>query len=328
MTQPGAAPLRLRWFQRHPKTAQALAALVVLATGLTMMEIGLRLFGVGHPVLYDSNVLYGYRPLPNQTLSPMFGPALRFNNLGLRCDDDWDAATAGHVLFLGDSVTYGGNVSSAELFSVLAVRNLPGQRSCNAGVSAWGVENIHGLVVERGFLPAHTYVTVLIEDDFYRGLTRLQGQLLWCRPPAFALAHAFWNFLHLVDERRRYLDWRWYGTADVLETVVDNAVRKLVELESVLKSKGFDHLLYISPMRGQVLAQVPKDALVLQQLAKHGVHAVYLADVIDSLGLDRSQREALFYDNVHLSREGHALWGTIINRDLLRAAAARVAEAH
>lgn len=295
-----------------------MAASFALVIGLAVIEIGLRLFGVGRPVLYDANALYGYRPRPNQTLSPMFGPTIRINNLGLRCDDDWDATTDGRVLFLGDSVTYGENLSNAELFSSLAVRDLPGQRSCNGGVNAWGVENIHGLLVERGFLPAHTYVTVVIEDDFYRGLTRLHGELLWCKQPASALSHALWNLLHLADEHRRYVNWRWYSTPDVVEKVVEKAVEKLVELESVLRSKGFEHLLYISPMRSQLLAHAPKDALLMQQLAKHGIHATYLVDAVDALGLDQARREALFYDDVHLSKEGHALWGTIINRDLQR----------
>lgn len=313
VTSPGA-----RWFERHPKVAQTGLMLLAIGLGLFAIEVGLRLFGLGRPVLYDSNALYGYRPVPNQRLSPLIGPTLRFNNLGLRCDDDWDAQTDGKVLFLGDSVTYGGNVANQDLFSELAVRDLAGQRSCNAGVNAWGIENIHGLLIDSGFLPARTYVTVVIEDDFYRGLTRVQGQLLWSLAPASALEQVLLNFLHLEDERRRYAHWRWYGTPEVVEKVVAKAVRQLVEIETALQTKGFQHLLYVSPMRGQLLSNVAKDALVAQQLAQHGVHATYLVDVVPSLVPDRTQQQALFYDNVHLSRQGHAVWGSIINGDLRR----------
>jgi hypothetical protein len=322
MTDGHAAGAGPRWFERRPRLAQALVAVVAVTIALVAIEIGLRCFGVGRPVLYDSNALYGYRPLPNQRLAPLFGPALRFNNLGLRCDEDWDASTAGHVLFLGDSVTYGGNVSNAELFSTLAVHDLPGERGCNAGVNAWGVENIHGLLVDGGFLPAHVYVTVLIEDDFYRGLTRLHGQLLWCRPPGSALAHVLWNLLHLEDERRRYVNWAWYGTDDVVDTVVDKAVRQLVEIDAALAAKGFRHLLYISPTRDQLLHDALRDGRVAATLTRHGVRAAYLADAVKARGLTPSAMEALFYDNVHLSQQGHALWASIINQDLRQLVAA------
>ena len=316
---PEAVARQPRWFERHPKTTQAVAALVALSVGLVALELGLRvLFGLGNPILYDSNALYGYRPLPNQRLSRRFGPALRLNNLGLRCDEDWDGNSDGKVLFLGDSVTYGGNVANHDLFSQLAVHDLAGYRSCNAGVNAWGVENIHGLLVESGFLPAHYYVTVVIEDDFYRGLSRVHGQLVWCRKPALALEEALFDFLHVEDENRRYINWRWYGTPDVVDKVVGNAVRKLVEVEEVMKAKGFQHLLYVSPTRDQLLSNLPKDEVVAQQLAKYGVHASYLVDAVESLVRDRSQKEALFYDNVHLSRQGHAVWASIINHDLRR----------
>jgi hypothetical protein len=248
----------------------------------------------------------------------------------LRCDEDWDWNSDGRVLFLGDSVTYGGNVANHDLFSQVAMKNLTGYRSCNAGVDAWGVENIHGLLVESGFLPARYYVTVVIEDDFYRGLTRVHGQLVWCVKPALAIEEVLFDFLHMQDEVRRYINWRWYGTPEVVSKVVDRAVRKLVEINQALKAKGFEHLVYVSPTRDQLLFDVPKDALVAQQLAKLGVPATYLVDVIPSFVPDRTQKEALFYDNVHLSREGHAVWGSVINRDLSRllTAAPAAADGH
>jgi len=327
MTDADAVAARPRWFERRPRLAQALVAAVAVAATLGATEIVLRCFGVGRPVLYDSNALYGYRPLPNQRLSPLFGPTLRFNNLGLRCDDDWDGSPAGHVLFLGDSVTFGGNVSNDELFSTLAVKDLPGEQGCNAGVNAWGVENIHGLLVDRGFLPAHVYVTVLIEDDFYRGMMRLHGQLLWCHAPSSALAHVAWNVLHLADERRRYVNWAWYATDEVLDAVVDKAARQLAETDAMLAAKGFRHLVYISPMRDQVLHGAARDGRVAARLARYGIRARYIADAVQALGSTASEKEALFYDNVHLSRQGHALWASVIRRDLRELVAAPGASA-
>ena len=71
-----------------------------------------------------------------------------------------------------------------------------------------------------------------------------------------------------------------------------------------------------------MLRDVPRDARVAAQLARHGVRAEYLADAVNARGLSPSAKEALFYDNVHLSQQGHALWASIINEGLRRLVAA------
>lgn len=290
------------------------AITVVVVLGLA--ELGLRALGFGDPVLYDSNAFYGYRPLPNQRLVPFVGPAIRTNNLGLRCDDDWDGDPRGKVLFLGDSVTFGGNVADDELFTTGAVRGLAGQRACNGAVNAWGVENVHGLVVESGFLPAETYVVVLIEDDFYRGLTRVQGQLVWLQKPTSALEQVLLNAMHVLDEQRRYRHWRWYAPEPVVDAVVDRAARDLAEVQARLSSEGRRVLVYVSPMRDQVVDGAPPDALVARTLERYGIAATYLAGRVRAAVSDPGERAALFHDNVHLSGRGHAVWADLIRRDL------------
>lgn len=305
------------WSARHPRAAAGLVALGAVLVALVASEIVLRLFGFGNPILYDSNALYGYRPIPNQRVAPVFGPTIVINDRGLRCDQAWDAADPrGKVLFLGDSVTFGGNVENAELFSQRAVRDLAGVRACNGGVNAWGVENVHGLLVDSGFLPASTYVVVLIEDDFYRGLTRAQGQLVWVRKPRSAILQVLLNGLHVLDEQERYLHWGWFATPEVRARLVDRAVRSLVDVRTRLAAAGFATLVYVSPMRDQVVDDAPIDALVRETLRKYEVPAAYLKDEVRAAVVAREARSGLFADNVHLSLAGHETWGGIIGRDL------------
>ena len=145
--------------------------------------------GLGGPVLYDSSPIYGYRPLPGKEYSRFYGETIKFNNLSLRAENDWDDKRENKILFLGDSVTYGGSyIDNKELFSCLAVKDFDDYESGNAGVNGWGVENIYGLVVESNFLPAQIYVTTLPEGDFHRGLTRLQGMPIFNNSPKKAIA--------------------------------------------------------------------------------------------------------------------------------------------
>ena len=160
-------------FERHPVVTIALIWFVLLVAFLGVAEIALReLTGLGRPVLFYKDPSFGYRLQPNQETTRFSGAHFKINNLGLRASSDWDSVKDDKILFLGDSVTYGGNhISNHELFSDIAVQRLDGFQSGNAGIPEWGVENVYGLVVEKQFLPAAIYVTTFIEDDFYRGLT-------------------------------------------------------------------------------------------------------------------------------------------------------------
>jgi hypothetical protein len=166
--------IRAGVFGRHRRLGLVLLVLFCIMATVGLVEMVLRArLGLGRPVLYDSSPVYGYRPLPGGTYRRFGGARLHFNNLGLRAEGDWDDEPDGKILFLGDSVTYGGSyVDNNQLFSALATGGLPGYAAGNAGVNAWGVENIYGLVVEMGFQPAKVYVTVVPEADFYRGLVR------------------------------------------------------------------------------------------------------------------------------------------------------------
>ena len=108
-------------FERHPqRTVVFLTALVVLLTALGT-EVTLRKMGLGDPILYDTHSDYGYRPTPNQLVQRFSGAVVRINNLALRALDDWHTPTK-KVVFVGDSVTYGGSyVSTEDLFAVRGV---------------------------------------------------------------------------------------------------------------------------------------------------------------------------------------------------------------
>ena len=50
---------------------------------------------------------------------------IRIDKCGLRTDDDWDAPGATRILFIGDSVTYGGAyIDNRELFSARSCERL------------------------------------------------------------------------------------------------------------------------------------------------------------------------------------------------------------
>jgi lysophospholipase L1-like esterase len=305
-------------FERYPRaTLWIVLSLLFLAMVAAFETAGRVLWGLGNPVIYDMNPLYGYRPLPDQHLKRSSGAIMHFNNLGLRAAHDWLDDATHKVLFLGDSVTYGGSyISNDQLFSHLSVAEaLPTYEAGNAGVNGWGVLNVLGLVRDAHFLPADTVITVLPEGDFLRGFNRIAGQPFWSRKPHSALEE-IWYFLLYTLNLKKFNNPAHTITELERQQVIEQAASALKNLDELLNSKGIRHLIYITPSRPQALAQEEKDTLVLAALDQVQLHVHYLLDNIEQIPLnDRAQ---LYVDNIHLSQAGHRVWGHWIAQDLAK----------
>lgn len=302
-------------FEKHKVTSTLALILCFIIIVLTSTEVMLKEFmGLGRPILYDSSPIYGYRPLPNQKSSRFRGAILKINNIGLRADEDWDDNKDNKILFLGDSVTYGGSyIDNRELFSNIAVKDLKNFKTGNAGVNAWGIENIYGLIVESHFRPAIIYITVVPEGDFYRGLTRMPGLPFYNVGPNYALKE-LWYYFCYQQNNKRYKEWTSYSNNNEKRFIVEKAVKKLKEMDTVLKKEGYVHLILISPNEIQVSGRTPKDKLVKDLLDQYALRPVYILDKLSQE--DLSNRGKIFYDGVHLEKVGHEIWGRIIGAEL------------
>ncbi len=314
-------------FARHP----AIAIIILLFCLLVVVVAGLELFlktfsGLGNPVLYERSPLHGYRPKPHQVIEPrggfgfLYGARVTINNLGLRAaGGDWDDNPVGKILFLGDSVTYGGQyVADEQLFSSVAGRHLPGRQIGNGGVNAWGVGNIVGLVRDYGFSPAEIVVICLIEGDFYRGITRIASVPFWTERPRFALQDLLMHLVWRINTSR----YRGSGGAGVDEEqqnlIVERATKRLLALEHYYQERGVRHFIFILPTREQVANGTPPDERVRNALARHGIAARYLRAELRAREPAPNRRRAWFHDEVHLEPAGHVVYGTLIGEILAR----------
>ncbi len=302
-------------FEQYPKLTLFLVVLVLSLATIFTLEKAASLFGLGRLVVYESNPVYGYRPIPNQDASRHKNLPLHINNLGLRADKDWDInQTKNKILFLGDSVTYGGSyIANSELFSTVAVKNTPWE-SGNAGVNAWGVLNVHALVKEMNFLPADVYISVFPEGDFYRGMMRLGGQPFWTSRPKYALEELWQYFIYQIHLKKISVQTQTPQSKLAKERVVDIAATAIKDLNHYLDIKNKKYLLYISPSRSQMLGKTHIDTEIKQILAKHNIEVIYIKDKLDNLNI--KDIDALFHDEIHLTKEGHQVWGEIIAGDI------------
>ena len=294
-------------FERAPRLTLSIL-LVLLAVGaLSLLEyIARQAFGLGNPVVYLSHPLYGYRPLPNQNLTRFGGASLQFNNLALRASSDWDTERSNKIVFLGDSVTYGGSyIANDKLFSAHIEHALPGFLVGNAGVNAWGVENVQALVQEEKFLPAKHYISTFPEGDFLRGLNRLGGQPFWPRKPNWALEELYYYGLYKLSNHK-YDNPAAFLSAEEEKKVIEHAVMRLKNMDDFLKAQGYSHTIFITPALTQALGLESKRADLEKALKDSELKVIYLLDLVENESPEIIK--SWFYDNIHLSELGHQQW--------------------
>lgn len=300
-------------FEKHPKRTISIILILGLCFILLCAELIARQSGLGTVVLYESSPTYGYRPLPNQDLTRFSGARLSFNNFGLRAANDWDENSRGHVLFVGDSITYGGSyIDNSELFSTLAVRNLPFEAG-NAGVNGWGVRNVHGLIKVSDFTPAEVVVSTFADGDFIRGITRLQGQPYWTHHPVFGLKELLHYGVYRLANTKYTNPARSISHQDLL-LEKRQAVEALKDYDAHLQSKGIHHVIYWHPAREQYLGEYPMDPELEALFSEYELPVIKLLDRLPQLSVH--EINDLYHDVAHLEASGHALWASIMQDDL------------
>jgi hypothetical protein len=280
---------------------------VVAAAGLG--EVALRAFGLGDPVLYDNRLAYGYRPLPDQTRRRIGGARVHVNALGVRGPDVAATRPPGVVrlLFLGDSVTWGGSyVDDDALFAAVAARALASRgfrvEWLDAGVNGWGPQNILGLVGESGGFDSSVWIVTALEDDFRREKTHVGEVPYMNRSP-----HTAWEELLVLGSYKVVTAYKTAKPAADLERLADENLATYRAIAEAGRARGVRVLLVWHPTIEAVAG------------AAESARARYLdlAPAVGAVGLDltpiyHAGGKDLYVDGLHLSAEGHRVAGDAI----------------
>ncbi|HEV7730634.1 MAG TPA: hypothetical protein VGR62_00665 [Candidatus Binatia bacterium] len=293
------------WRRRAGTTLVAMLGIVV---ALGLAEVGLRVVGFGDPVLYDNRAAWGYRPLPDQTRRRFGGARVHVNGLGTRGPDVGREPRDGarRVLFLGDSVTFGGTyVDDDALFSAVAAaaQHVPVE-PLDAGVNAWGFENVLGLVQATGGFASDVWVLTALEDDFRREKTHIGEVPYFNVAPKTALAEVAVLAAYQLLGR--------YRVPKPENDIVALGRRNLSTVAAIVaaaRTAGAKILLVWHPYEGALRWGQPEPN-----------RAPYLAIDADArLDLHEAYGRAsapLYVDGMHLSVEGHRVAGEAIGTAL------------
>ena len=259
--------------------------------------------GLGDPIRYDSNYIYGYAPKENQKKIRIKDSIVTINDVGLRSNSNWKNNNKDKIIFLGDSITYGGSyIDDTETFSYLVCQKLKQYICGNAGVNAYSIINIvmRSRYDER-FKEAKKFIFLVAPGDFYREYADSETAHFYLNNkkfllPAITEAVSFTftkydlnNFISKKNDTKIY-----QHKKELIDYSVDLLEQEVLRLENKNK-KVF--LIYTVEKNDKKSKKKIND-YILNKISNLNLKNFYtLENVLND--------NIYFYDSVHYSKEGH-----------------------
>jgi hypothetical protein len=270
-----------------PRLLLALGSILVALVGI---EILARLIGWGQMVEFEANESYGFLMRPSQTVYT-YGHPVRINSMGLRGPEIQKPKAAGttRIVFLGDSVTYGGGrIAESQLFCrIIEARGHElGLKieSVNISAPAWSPQNWWKYIERHGLHDADWVILVLPECDLDRAFGTLSRGGHRERVPALRIMSLFLKLKAQLVEN----DLTLYPSVEESTSANLDAVVRLKDRCNSLK-----FLAVLVPSR------VP-------QPVNEALWAPFLDELPNALDLREDLRKvAYFSDGSHLNVEGN-----------------------
>ena len=295
-------------------------ATIFTIVGLFIVDIFVKTaLDLGDPIVYDAHPLWGYSPRENRTYSRFDGDIVTINEVGTRGSQPW-SNSGNNIVFLGDSVTYGGSyISDNQTFASLTCNELQNWTCHNAGVNSYGILNMVARSrYDARISSAPVRVFTFVTQDFDRGL-RDSNQAYFILRESPSYLSALWEVLNYLSAR--ITPKNWFGKNSDIDDP-ERISREmhlnrrfaldifLMELDR-LNDQGLEFLLAHSPLVAELqnneLIENNEILSVLEQ--KYPNRFLYLTGPLGSAYTENKRRgeERIFYDTVHYEQRGHWL---------------------
>lgn len=293
-----------------------LVLVLLVLSPLAAGEFAARWIGLGEPIVYSTNAAYRYAPVPNQQVVRRRGASVTVGPEGLRGLEPWSGPADHRILFVGDSVTWGGtNTDDGATFAARTCAKLEelggGNLTCgNAGVNGYGVDNMTArLRFDPAVGRADAVVVTIITVDGTRGLSDLKSSYFYSAQPHGPLK-ALWELagfaLFYGSGKLRY-DRDAHDSRDDVP-VLEESLAGLYDALRGLEDGGKQVLVVFSPVKADLAgAEKPLTAAMRSSIRASGLASL---DLTEAMAARRN--EDLYYDGVHLNQAGHELYATWI----------------
>jgi lysophospholipase L1-like esterase len=276
---------------------------ILISVSTLLTETYLRYIGLGDPIRYDSNYIYGYAPKKNQKKKRLKNSTITINNLGLRTLDNWEIEEKKRIVFFGDSITYGGSyIDDNETFSHLVCEKMQDHICGNAGVNAYSIINIvMRSRYDHRLNNISKYIFLVAPGDFYREYADSKTAHFYLNKKNFILPATMeaLSFLSTKYDLNNYISKKndTYGNQNKTD-LIDYSVELLFEEIQRLKNLNKDVYLIYTIEKDDKFSKKKINKYILEKIKDKKYENFFsLEEVLND--------DQYFYDSVHYTKKGH-----------------------
>ena len=280
-----------------------LLTLIFFVISTVLTEFYLKKIGLGDPVRYDSNYIYGYSPKENQIKKRLKNSTVTINDVGLRTIFDWKKNKKKKIIFFGDSITYGGSyIDDKEIFSHLVCEKLKNYTCGNAGVNAYSIINIvNRSKYDKRLKDINKYIFLVAPGDFYREYADSKKAHFYLNQKRFflpAITEAI-SFVATKYDINNFISKRDDTKIEMNKLdLIDYSMALLEKEIKRLENENKDVFLFYTIEKNDRRSASKINKYILSNLSNLKIKNFYsLAKLLNN--------DQFFYDNVHYSRDGH-----------------------
>jgi lysophospholipase L1-like esterase len=296
------------------------------------------------PIIYRSNPIYGYEPIPNQS-SNRLGVPIFINDIGLRDNENCtNLERLNTILVIGNSVTFGGSRTKQEdLFTEILEKKIqihkPLIKVYNAGVNGYSISQMISRTKSLlNKIDPEYIIMYVIMADFLRAPVILISEKNFVYPtkkPSSALGNFLLLSINYLNRRYNFLDYlpssiaQWflhpknyspsYNKSNIKEIHI-NAIENFVN--DVWEASGHSRhkiIVLLAPTRQDILINLRENNSDLQtKFDSININFYVLQpDFYTAIITKDKDINDYYWDSVHYREKGHSLAADIIYRYLI-----------
>jgi lysophospholipase L1-like esterase len=299
--------------------------ILIFILSLFVFEFLLRgIYSLGDPIIYKTNLSYRYAPSPNQSIVRSKGSKVIINENGLRATLTWDNNNSNKILFFGDSVTYGGSyIDNEEVFSELTCHNLNiinkiNYLCGNAGVNAYGADNIRNRILYGEVQNQEWVIVTLIADNGFRSLQNILAIPAFLDKPKFFPAiqecflHFIWRSNNFLRDNNNFVNTSKIQKNDHSIYFYQESFKNLNDVLINYLTQGKKILVIFHPSRQEILnRKESKEYLLMKKIFQQSESGLLFLDMFTVM--ESSYSTDLYFDDIHLDKKGHLLFAEKIS---------------
>tara|TARA_Y100000022_G_scaffold182418_1_gene175832 strand:- start:163 stop:1077 length:915 start_codon:yes stop_codon:yes gene_type:complete len=273
----------------------------------------IKFVGLGNPLIYQHSKIFGYDIKPNQKIKRR-GKTITINDAGMRNLKNWKEKYEKKILFIGDSVTFGGSLLNDEDTFVIKIcekfkkiKTICG----NYAVNGYGIEAIYNKIQFKNINDEDLLVLIFIGNNFERGLIHLGIQPYFSKKIMNFFPALTEITLMVIDKFRNQIRFKYSNLSENKKTYLNYQLKQIENLKKTIINNKREYLIFYSPEYSELNNNKNYEyiKIILSNEFENFI------DLTDDL---KKYKNEIYFDNVHLNKFGHKIYSDLIYKKILK----------